>query len=50
MDFLGTLLRISGTLSEQGRAGQLIFGMGTDDLSQIERLLQSGCRRSAPPA
>jgi hypothetical protein len=41
VDFLGTLLRISGTLSRQGRSGQLIFGMGTEDLSQIERLLQT---------
>ena len=41
VDFLGTLLRISGSLSEQGRAGQLTFGMGTEDLSQIERLLQT---------
>jgi uncharacterized protein involved in outer membrane biogenesis len=41
VDFLGTLLRISGSLSQQGRSGQLIFGMGTEDLSQIERLLQT---------
>jgi uncharacterized protein involved in outer membrane biogenesis len=41
VDFLGTLLRVSGTLVQQGRAGHLIFGMGTEDLSQIERLLQT---------
>ena len=41
VDFLGTVLRVSGSLTDQGRAGDLIFGMGTEDLSQIERLLQT---------
>lgn len=41
VDFLGTLLRISGSLHGQGRSGDVIFGMGTEDLSQIERLLQT---------
>jgi len=41
VDFLGTVLRVSGSLTNQGRAGDLIFGMGTEDLSQIERLLQT---------
>jgi uncharacterized protein involved in outer membrane biogenesis len=41
VEFLATLLHVSGTLSQQGRSGELIFGMGTEDLSQIERLLQT---------
>ena len=41
VDFLGTLLRVTGTLTAQGRSGDLIFGLGTEDLSQIERLLQT---------
>ena len=41
VDFLGTVLRVSGNLAQQGRSGQAVFGMGTEDLSQIERLLQT---------
>ena len=39
--FSGTVLRVSGNLCGQGRSGELTFGMGTEDLSQIERLLQT---------
>ena len=41
MDFLGTVLRISGSLSGRAVPASSSFGMGTEDLSQIERLLQT---------
>jgi hypothetical protein len=41
VEFLGTVLRVSGSLTQLGRSGRLTFGMGTEDLSEIERLLQT---------
>ncbi len=41
VEFLGSVLQVSGSLSGQGRSGELTFGMGTEDLSQFERLLQT---------
>ena len=39
VDFLSTRLRIDGT--REGAGGDLRFSVGTDDLSELERLLQS---------
>jgi uncharacterized protein involved in outer membrane biogenesis len=43
VDFLGTVLRASGAVSRAGEeiAGELLFGMGTDNLRELERLLQT---------
>jgi uncharacterized protein involved in outer membrane biogenesis len=43
LDFLGTAARLNGTVSytSAGPRLDLVFGLGTDDLAQIERLLQA---------
>ncbi len=41
VDFLGTVIRMSGAIEARGSRGSLVFGMGTEDLSQVERLLQT---------
>lgn len=42
VEFLGTALRVEGNVSPgaQGEQLDLVFGLGTEDLSQVERLLQ----------
>jgi hypothetical protein len=43
VDFLGTVLRASGSVTRAGGAiaGEMLFGMGTDNLRELERLLQA---------
>jgi uncharacterized protein involved in outer membrane biogenesis len=43
VDFLGTVLRASGSVNRTGEsiAGEMLFGMGTDNLREVERLLQT---------
>jgi hypothetical protein len=50
VDFLGTVLRVSGSLTQRGQSGRLTFGMGTEDLSEIERLLQTRLPKVGPTA
>lgn len=42
VDFLGTVLRVEGRVSRNGQGEQvdIVFGLGTEDLTQVERLLQ----------
>jgi hypothetical protein len=51
-EFLGTALQVTGSLTKplQGGAVDLVVGLGTEDHSQIERLLQTTLPKVGPMA